>query len=75
MKQNDGKRLGKILTEDKEELREDCRQAAIADFEHVAKEYFELQGKLGLDCVSSSKGMIVTVRFHALRAKNFISLK
>lgn len=39
-------RLNQMLNADKEDMNEATRQAAIADFTRVAKEYFETEGEL-----------------------------
>lgn len=67
-------RLDKMLTEDREEMNEATREAALADFTRVAKEYFETDG-VAFNMKRLKNGTDVSVTFRAARVKNFTVLK
>lgn len=67
-------RLKAMLSEEREELNEATRAAAIADFTRIAEEYFEAKD-LSLSLKKAKNGTDVTVSFRATRAKNFTTLK
>ena len=67
-------RLKQMLSDDKEEINDATRAAALADFTHIAKEYLDtnnvsLNIKKGKGCTD------VTVSFRASHVKNFSTLK
>lgn len=63
-----------MLGEDREEMNEATRAAAIADFTHVAQEYFETDG-VTLSSKRGKKGTEVSVTFRASGVKNFMSIR
>lgn len=67
-------RLNKILIEDREEMNEPTRNAALADFAKVAREYFETDG-VDLNMKHGKNGTDVFISFRATRVKNFSVLK
>ncbi len=67
-------RLEKILTEEKEEMNEPTRAAALAEFTRVAREYFEI-GNVEMKMERGKSGTEVSVTFRATRMKNFTVLK
>ncbi len=67
-------RLNQIINADKEEMNEATQAAAIADFTHVAKEYFETDG-IDFQMKRAKSHMEVSVTFQASRVKNFTVLK
>ena len=67
-------RLDKMLTEDREEMNEATREAALADYTRVAKEYFETDG-VAFNMKRLKNGTDVSVTFRAARVKNFTVLK
>ncbi len=69
------RRLNNILDADKEEMNEATRLLALRDFERVAEEYFDKDGKAELSVERDKNGLSVCLRFRASRAKNFTSLK
>ena len=68
-------RIVRMLDIGKEDLNEESRRAAIADFTHVAEEYFETESPVTLQTVTEKRGMEVVVRFRVRRVKNFTTLK
>lgn len=68
-------RLNQMLNADKEDMNEATRQAAIADFTRVAKEYFETEGELSFQTKKNKNNVEITVAFRAVRVKNFTVLK
>ncbi len=75
MKREERSRLARLLEQDKEEMNEESKRAALADFTRVAAEYFELLGEVGLTLSRSPEGFLVSLDFHAVRVKNFTSLR
>ena len=75
MKQQERMRIARLLEQDKEEINEESRAAAIAEFTRVASEYFEPTGALSLSIERERNGFAVRVQFHALRVKNFTSFR
>ena len=75
MKREERSRLLRLLEQDKEEMNEESRLAAIGDFTRVAMEYFELMGDVGLTLSRSRDGFSVNLDFRARRVKNFTSLR
>lgn len=67
-------RLRKMLSDDKEEINDATRAAALADFTHLAKEYFETDN-VALNIKKGKSGTDVTVSFRATHVKNFTTLK
>lgn len=67
-------RLNRMINEEREELNEATRAAAVADFTRIAQEYFEA-GAVSMQLKKGKNGTDVTVSFRAARAKNFTSLK
>lgn len=73
--QNSKFRLEQMLDRDKEEMNEASQNAALADFERVAGEYFDLDGRAILN-VKYVKGRYeVNLSFRACRVKNFSVLR
>lgn len=75
MKLSERDRLYRLLDGDKEEMNEESRRAATADLMRVASEYFECDGAPQLEIVREKKGYGVRFFFHAVRVKNFGSLR
>lgn len=67
-------RLNRMLSEEREELNDATRAAALADFTHVAQEYFEAENA-ALHLKKGKGGTEVVFSFRATRAKNFTTLK
>lgn len=67
---NTKQRLNKLLTEDREEMNEATREAALAEFSRVAREYFETQ-HVDMNVKRTKNGTDVNVTFRASRVKNF----
>ena len=67
-------RLDKILNEDREEMNEATRNAALFEFSRVAKEYFETE-KVDMNMKHGKYGTDVSVTFRASRVKNFTVIK
>lgn len=68
-------RLEQMLDRDKEEMNEASKKAALADFERVAGEYFDVDGGARLT-VKRVKGTYeVSLVFRAVRVKNFSVLQ
>ena len=68
-------RLEQLLEQDKENMNEASRGAALADFVRVAGEYFDVDGNPILQ-VKRVKGRYeVTLSFRAVRVKNFSVLR
>ncbi len=67
----DRMRLERILEQDKEEMSEPSRKAALRDFKRVAEEYFETDGGFSLTLRRDAKGKEVLFSFRMVRAKNF----
>ena len=68
-------RLTRMLAEDKEEMNAETQTAAVRDFQRVADEYFETDGKAKLEMKKDKEGAGVTLTFHVVRVKNFTMLK
>lgn len=75
MKDDARSRLNKMLETDKEDMNEGSRNAAIRDFTHVAKEYFEPDGDLALNVKRARTHWEITVTFKTQRIKNFTLIK
>ena len=67
-------RLKKMLDDDKEEINDATRAAALSDFTHIAKEYFDTEN-VALNIKRGKSSTDVTVSFKATRVKNFTTLK
>lgn len=67
-------RLDKIISEDREDINEATRAAAVADFERIAKEYFDTDG-VTMTLKRLKNGTDVNIAFRASRVKNFTVLK
>ena len=74
MRAGERARLARILEQDKEEINEASRRAALNDFKRVAEEYFETDGGFLLTSREVEKGREVIFTFRIVRAKNFTSL-
>ena len=72
---NTRQRLVKMLEQDKEEMNEATRAAAVRDFAHVAEEYFETDGVPEFQMKRTKGGYEVTVSFRTVRVKNFSTFK
>lgn len=72
--ENTKQRLKKLLSEDREEMNEATRAAALAEFSRVAREYFETQ-HVDMNMKRGKNGTDVNVTFRASRVKNFGTLK
>lgn len=68
-------RLARMLAEDKEEMNLETEEAAIRDFQRVADEYFETEGKVRLSVKKEDGSLVATLNFRAVRVKNFSKLK
>lgn len=68
-------RINRILNCDKEEMNEETRAAAVADFSRIAGEYFETDGEILFSVQKEKNELSVCVRFNAVRVKNFTVLK
>ena len=75
MKAEERQRLSQLLKQDKEEMNDESRAAAMRDFKRVAEEYFELEGGVALTMGRDKNGFTVSVSFRASRVKNFTTLK
>ena len=75
MRTNDRQRLKKLLENDKSELTEASRAAALAEFKRVANEYFETNGGFLLTTQQGRQGTEVILTFRIVRAKNFTTLR
>ena len=67
-------RLNQILTDDREEINESTRAAALLEFTRVAREYFETEG-VEMNLKRGKSGTDVNVVFKATRVKNFTVLR
>lgn len=68
-------RLARMLAEDKEDMNPETEDAAIRDFQRVADEYFETEGKVRLSVKKEGGSIAVALSFRAVRVKNFSKLK
>ena len=68
-------RLGEILSADKEEIEPATRIAALSDLKRVISEYFEPLDEPDFQIKKEKNSLSVTVSFHAVRVKNFTTLK
>ncbi len=78
MKRGEGEtrqRLDAMLKADKAEMNEESFRAAQEEFSRVAHEYFEPEGEVTLSLGEGTGTIEVTVRFRAVRVKNFYTLK
>ena len=71
----DKERLENLLRRDKAVISEECEEAAVRDFAHVAEEYFELDGEMGFSVREDRGKTFVTVSFRVSRVKNFTRLR
>lgn len=71
----DKERLENLLRRDKAVISEECEEAAVRDFAHVADEYFELDGEMGFSVREDRGKTLVTVSFRVTRVKNFTRLR
>ena len=71
----DKERLENLLRRDKAVIGEECEEAAVRDFAHVAEEYFELDGEMGFSVREDRGKTLVTVSFRVSRVKNFTRLR
>ncbi len=71
----DKERLENLLRRDKAVISEECEEAAVRDFAHVAEEYFELDGEMGFSVREDRGKTLVTVSFRVSRVKNFTRLR
>ena len=71
----DKERLENLLRRDKAVISEECEEAAVRDFAHVAEEYFELDGEMGFSVREDRRKTLVTVSFRVTRVKNFTRLR
>ncbi len=67
-------RLARLLEQDKAELNETSRAAALRDFRRVAEEYFETDGGFLLTMQEGKRGKEVVFTFRVVRVKNFRTL-
>ena len=63
-----------MLNDDKEEINEATRAAALSDFTRLAKEYFDTEN-VTLSIKKGKSATDVNVSFKASRVKNFATLK
>lgn len=75
MKEPERKRLARMLEQDKAEMNDASRRAAIADFKRVAEEYFETDGGFLLTTRQGKQGREAIFTFRITRVKNFTTLK
>lgn len=73
--ENNKNRISRILNCDKEEMNEETRAAAVAEFTRVAGEYFETDGDISFSLQKEKNGVSVNLSFRAVRIKNFTVLK
>lgn len=73
MKEEDLRRIERLLERDKEEMNAESRKAALAEFSRVAEEFFELSSAPDLNVTRERKGFFVTFTVKASRVKNFTS--
>ena len=71
----DKERLENLLRRDKAVISEECEEAAVRDFAHVAEEYFERDGEMGFSVREDRGKTLVTVSFRVTRVKNFTRLR
>lgn len=71
----DKERLENLLRRDKAVISEECEEAAVRDFAHVAEEYFELDGEMGFSVREDRGKTLVTVSLRVSRVKNFTRLR
>lgn len=67
-------RLKQMLSDDREEMNDATKAAALADFTHIAKEYFETDN-VAMNVKKGKSSTDVSVTFKATRVKNFTPLK
>lgn len=75
MRNDPKERLVEMLDRDKAEMNEASKAAAIADFMHVAGEYFETEGEPRFAVERVKGGYRVSLTFQAVRVKNFSTLQ
>lgn len=68
-------RLEQMLDRDKEDMNEASKKAALADFERVAREYFDLDEGANLEIKRGKGSFDVRFSFRAVRVKNFSVLR
>ncbi len=74
MKEEDKKRLTRLIEQDRDGLNSESKAEAQRAFTHVASEFFELSGGVELTVTKERRGFDVTLHFKADRAKNFNSI-
>ncbi len=68
-------RIERMLEQDKEDMNEASRGAALEGFLHVAEEYFDVEGQPSFSVKKGKGGYEVDLSFRATRVKNFTVLK
>ncbi len=68
-------RIARMLAQDKEDMNEESRAAALLAFERVAAEFFEREGETAFTVKRGKRGYEVSLSFRASRVKNFTALK
>ncbi len=69
------RRIARMLEQDKEDMNDESRSAAVRDFGRVAREYFDVDGGVALTVGRDKAGFTVSVSFRADRVKNFTTLR
>ena len=72
---NSKRRLELLLAQDKEDMNEASKQEALANFIHVAGEYFDVVGVPALSVKRIKGSYEVNLAFRAARVKNFSVLQ
>lgn len=75
MKEEDRRRIARMLEQDKEGLNRESRAQALRDFCRVAREYFDLDGEPVFTVEKERHGFSVALSFKASRVKNFTVVK
>lgn len=75
MKEEDRLRLSRLMEQDREGLNKESKEEALKNFRRVAEEFFELEGPMDFDVAKERRGFEVTLRFKAVRVKNFTAIK
>ncbi|MBO5783063.1 MAG: hypothetical protein J6R24_02840 [Clostridia bacterium] len=68
-------RATRVISTDKSPMSEDCQAVALADFTHIAREYFDLKAPPKLEISNQDGAYAVTFTFTADRVKSFYLLK
>ena len=74
MREEELRRLEDLLRRDKAMISEECEAAAVRDFAHVAREYFDLDGRVEFSLREEKGGGVVTISFRIVRVKNITVL-